>query len=82
MSGVNAVQEALLAWLPEVDPDSRLVVMFDPMELATLHLLLAELQEKIEDAPRRADELVTLGAIRKRVEAALSQAGYGGDPRP
>lgn len=82
VTDLEGIQAALEKWYA-VAPDGSLVVLLDPMELGMLHYVLAEYQQIIEEAgcdPGPFDELY--GSIRHKVEHTLSQAGYGGDPRP
>lgn len=63
----------------QIDDDCMLILKTD--ELAVLHLQLAYLQEWFERSGAHTEEFEIFGRLRLRVETALSQAGYGGDPR-
>lgn len=82
MSKVEAVEAAVTEWAEERDLSAPLVVLLQGDEIAYLHVVLTHWQTFIEEAELTEDVGEVFGRLRKKVEATLVQAGYGGDPRP
>ena len=82
MTDLDAVSKAVTEWAASQDPDAPLAILIDKAEAATLHYMLALLQHMLETTGTDSSSLNDLGSLRKKVEKALVQAGYGGDPRP
>ena len=81
MSNVDGVRTALLQFMAVIPLDTKAALMLTAEELAILHLSLEIVQETMERHTSPISDLGGFGSLRQKVEAVLSQAGYGGDAR-
>ena len=81
MTNVEGVRTALLKFVETMSMHTTLVLLLTTEELVVLHSTLTTVQELHEKSGMSDDAMAPFGKLRHRVEKALSQAGYGGDPR-
>ena len=81
-SNTQGIDAALAMWFEQVDLEAVMVVGMTSLEVGTLHRILAGYQDLMEGVELPEEFAEIMGSIRHKVERALSQAGYGGDPRP
>ena len=81
MTNVKGVSTALLEFVATIEPDTTLLLPLKIDELAVLHSALTTIQSLLEKSGTSDDAMKPFGRARQKVEKALSQAGYGGDPR-
>lgn len=81
MTNVEGVRTALLKFIETIPVDTTLVLPLKMDELVVLHSALTSWQELHEKFGTPTEVMEPFGRLRQKVEKALAQAGYGGDPR-
>lgn len=81
MTNVEGVRTALLKFAETMPSETTLVVLLKVDELVVCHSALTTMQDLQEKAGASDDAMAVFGRLRQKIEKALSQAGYGGDPR-